>query len=110
MTKTARMETGLTIQRYKATSSFGGIAESVQRARYTVGRLRQAHEPLAADALFVLVLRKMFVSAIHWKLFVLILLPTLTLKQTVLVLLKSQVQHTQSIAGCQMRLALKNDL
>ena len=55
-------------------------------------------------------LGKSCVHAILWKLFVLMLLLILTFKKMVSVLLKSQVQHTQSTAGCQMSLGLKSDL
>ncbi len=86
MTETSRMETLLTTRHYKATSSFFGVAESVQRARYTAGGLWQANESLAADALFVP--GKGFASATLWQLFVLMLLLILTLNRMVLVLRK----------------------
>ncbi len=50
------------------------------------------------------------VSAILWRLYVLMLLLTLTLKEMVSLLLKRQVQQAQSIVGCQMSLGLKSDL
>jgi len=56
------------------------------------------------------VLGKRCVSAILWRLFVLMLLLTLTLNKMVSVLLKSQVQQAQSIAGCQMSLEPKSIL
>ena len=57
MTETARTETFLKIQHYKATNSFGGVAVNVQKARYTAGKLHQIVELLAQrhqDALAVL--------------------------------------------------------
>jgi len=75
MTETARMETFLTTQHYEAANSFGGAAKSVQRARYTAGRLKHSSEPQAKsqqDALVVL--GTSFVSVTLWKLSVLILL------------------------------------
>jgi len=89
MTETEKMEIFLAIQHYRATSSFGGIVMHVQRARSTAGRLVQAVELLAnfhQGALFVL--GKRFVYVTLWKLFVLILLLTLTLKRMVSILLK----------------------
>ena len=83
---------------------------SVQRARYTAGKLPQTTEPVTdtpEDALAVL--GKSCVSATLWKLFVLMLLLILTSRTMVSVLLKSQVQHTQSTAGCQMSLGPKSD-
>ncbi len=81
----------LAIQHYRATSSFGGAAMHVQRARSTAGRLLHTVELLAElrqDAHFALVIK--FASATHWRLFVLMLLLTLMLNRTVSVLLKSQ--------------------
>ena len=89
MTRIEKMRTSLTTQPYKARSSFGGIAKNVQRARYIAGRLERTDGLWAKGqqvALFVL--GKCFVSATLWKLFVLILLLTLTVKQMVSVLLK----------------------
>jgi len=87
--KTEKMGISLTTRHYKARSSFGGIAKNVQMARYIAGRLEQTNGLLAKgqqDAPFVMA--KCFVSANLWKLFVLMLLLTLTVKQMVSVLLK----------------------
>jgi len=87
-----KMETFLTIQHYAATNSFGGVAKSVQRARYTAGRLALPLGPLRPyakslqDALVVL--GTSFVSATNWELFVLILLLILMLEKMVSLLLK----------------------
>jgi len=89
MTKIEKMGISLTTQPYKARSSFGGIAKNVQRARYIAGRLEQTCGLLAKgqqDAPFVL--GKCFANATLWKLFVLMLLLTLTVKKMVSVLLK----------------------
>ncbi len=80
-------------------------------ARYTAGKLAQTIALLAKMQQGALSVQGVcFVNATLCKLFILMLLLILTSKRMVSVLLKSQVQHTQSIAGCQMRLALKNDL
>ena len=79
----------LKTHRYAVTSSFGGSARNVQRARYTAGRLRHTTEPQAKsqqDALVVL--GASFVSATLWKGFVLNMLLILTLERMVSVLLK----------------------
>ncbi len=104
MTETARTEAFLTIQHYAATNSFGGAAKSVQRARCTAGRLPQIIELARGQEDALAVLGASCVSATLWKLFVLMLLLILTSKRMESVLLKLQVQHTQSIAGCQMSL------
>ena len=108
MTETGRMETSLPIRHYEATNSFGGAAKVVQKARCTAGKLRQPHVPLAEVALFVL--GRSCVSATLWKLFVLTLLLTLTVKQMVSVLLMSRALQKSSIAGCQISLRLKSAL
>ena len=62
MTETKKMDTTLTIQCYKAASSFGGTAMNAQ----TAGRLAQTVETIAksqVDALVVL--GASFVSATH---------------------------------------------
>jgi len=89
MTETTRTETFLTTRHYKATSSFGGVAVNVPKARCTAGRLGHSIEPRAKsqqDALVVL--GKSFVSATLWKLSVLISLLILMLKRMVSLLLK----------------------
>ncbi len=65
------MVVALTTRHGKATSSFDGIARSVQRARYTAGSLMQTTKPLTGrqDAFFVL--GTSFASATLWRLFVL---------------------------------------
>ncbi len=88
MTETTTMETFLTIHHYRATNSFGGVAKSVQRARCTAGRLPQINELARGQEDALAVLARCFVSATLWKLFVLMLLPILTLKRTVSLLLK----------------------
>ena len=88
MTETAKMVISLTTQRCKATSSFGGSAMSVQKARYTAGGVVHTIGPLARtqeDVLFVLGIS--FVNATLWKLSVLMLLLILTSKRMVSVLL-----------------------
>ncbi len=78
---------------------------NVQRAERTAGRLGQNIETLKKRQLGALVaLGIRFVTATLWKLFVLKLLLILTLSRMVSVLLKSQVQQTPSIGGCQMSL------
>ncbi len=90
MIETEKMETFLTTHHYKATSSFGGSAMHAQRAGCTAGRLlhtvEQGKPKRQQDALVVL--GSSFVSAIVWKMYVLILLLTLTLKRIVSLLLK----------------------
>jgi len=106
MSEIASMIISLTTQRCKAASSFGGAAMSVHKARCTAGRLPQiialGTGHVYKDALAVL--GKSFVNATRWKLYVLKLLLILMLKRMVSVLLKSQAQQAQSIAGCQMSL------
>ena len=89
MIETEKMETFLTTHHYKATSSFGGSAMHAQRAGCTADRLlhtvEQGRPKRQQDAL---VLGSSFVSAIVWKMYVLILLLTLTLKRIVSLLLK----------------------
>ncbi len=85
---------------------------SVERARYTAGKLPQATEPVTdtpedLDALAVL--GTSCVSATLWKSFVLTLLLILTSRTMFSVLPKSQVQHTPSTAGCQMSLGSRSD-
>lgn len=60
----------LATRRCKAATSFGGIAMSVQTARYTAGRRTHKANPLASthqDALAVL--GRSCVSAVLWKLY-----------------------------------------
>ena len=89
MTRMEKTEIFLTTQHYEATSSFGGAAINVPRARCTAGRLVLSLGPYAKiqqDALVVL--GRSFVSATLWKVFVLMLLLTLTSNRMVSVLLK----------------------
>jgi len=89
MTGMEKMETFLTTRHYKATSSFGGAAKSVQRARCTAGRLGHSIEPYKKsqqDALVVL--GTSFVSATLWKLSVQMLLLISMSKTMVSLLLK----------------------
>ena len=89
MTETETMVTPLTTRRCGAASSFGGIAKSVQRARYTAGKLPHTIEPpgrMQQDALFVPGMR--FASATLWKLYVLMWLLILTSKGMVSALLR----------------------
>ena len=80
MTGMKKMETILTIQHYAATNLFGGVAESVQRARCTAGRLGPPLGPprLYAeglqDALVVLDTSFASATATVWEQFVQILL------------------------------------
>jgi len=104
MTETVTTETSLTTQRCKAASRFGGVAMNVQKARYTAGRLPRINEMARLQEDALVVLGTSCVSATLWKLCVLMLLLTLTLKKMVSVLLKSQVQQPQSTAGCQISL------
>ena len=74
MTGMEKMETVLTIQHYAATNPFGGVAKSVQRARYTAGRLGP---PLGPPRLYakglqdaLVVLGTSFASATVWEQFV----------------------------------------
>ncbi len=87
--ETKTMVTFLATQCCKAANSFGGIATSVQKARYTAGRLTHTAELLARryqDALAVL--GRICVSALLSKMFVLMLQLTLTLTRMVSVLLE----------------------
>ncbi len=84
---------------------------NVQWAKTIAGRLAQKIETLIKrqrGAHFALGIR--FVIATLWKLCVLRLLLTLTLNRMVSVLLKSQVQQTPGIGGCQMSLEPKSAL
>ncbi len=88
MTETEKTEISLATHPYEASSSFGGAVVNVQRAGCTAGKLSHTIE-LAKEQLGALsVWGKGFVNAILWRLFVLILLLTLTSIRTVLVLLK----------------------
>ncbi len=111
MIKTEKMVISLTTQRCKAASSFGGAAMNVHKARCTAGRLLHTIErPARRQEDVLVVLGTSFVSATPWKLYVPMLLPTLTPKRMVSVLLNSPVQHTQSTAGCQISLEPKSVL
>jgi len=89
MTRMEKTEIFLTTRHYEATSSFGGAAINVPRARCTAGRLVLSLGPYAKiqqDALVVL--GRSFVSATLCNQSILILLLILTLKRMVSLLLK----------------------
>ena len=89
MTRMEKTEIFLTTRHYEATSSFGGAAINVPRARCTAGRLVLSLGPYAKiqqDALVVL--GRSFVSATLCNQSILIKLLILTLKRMVSVLLK----------------------
>ena len=83
---------------------------NVQRARCTAGKLGQATELAKVQQDALSVQGVCFVNATLCKPFVLVLLLILTLKRMVSLLLKSQVLHPSSTAGCQMSLVQRSGL